>query len=129
VAAIDILPTLLGLAGIEAPAEVAGRDLLGVDRAELALRPVISVNAPRNGGPTLVTARAEGFRYTLELESGREWLAPVDGKPNGGTRGTAAPRELAAGLRAAVRGLRIVQSRVELDADEKQKLRALGYVE
>jgi arylsulfatase A-like enzyme len=125
----DILPTLLGLAGIEGPAGITGRDLLGDDPAELALRPVISINAPPKDGPTLITARAEGFRYTLELESGSESLAPIEGGPNGGTRDAAAPRELAERLRASVQGLPIVQRRIELDADEEQKLRALGYIE
>jgi arylsulfatase A-like enzyme len=127
VATYDVLPTLLGRVGIAAPPGVTGRDLLAGDVASLAQRPVVTVNSPRNGrGPTLVTARAEGFRYTRELETGREWIAAVEGvdaAPAGLTP------ELLARLREAVSGLSVPGERAPLDPEVEANLRALGYAE
>jgi arylsulfatase len=124
--ASDVMPTLLNLAGIPVPPGTRGRDLLGDPRASLAARPAISINAPREGAPTLVSARAGGFRYTLDVRSGTEWLAAVD---DGRDARAEVPEEIAARLRATARDLPLVAERLKLDADEEQRLRALGYVE
>jgi len=121
--ASDIMPTLLRLAGIEVPGGTTGRDLLGDSRASLAARPAITINAPREGAPTLVSARAQGFRYTLDVRSGADWFAPVRDADE------EVPPGIAARLRATTRGLPLVSERLQLDADEEEKLRALGYVE
>jgi hypothetical protein len=95
--------------------------------ASLALRPVVSVNSPRNGrGPTLVTARAGGLRYTRERESGREWVAAVDGSADASAEPSP---ELLARLRAAAQALRVPTERAPLDPETEANLRALGYAE
>jgi arylsulfatase len=124
--ASDIMPTLLSLAGIEVPPGTRGQDLLGDARASLADRPAVTINAPREGAPTLVSARAQGFRYTLDVRSGRDWLAAVNDQ---GDAREDVPAEIAARLRATTLGIPLVNERLKLDADEEERLRALGYVE
>jgi arylsulfatase A-like enzyme len=124
--ASDIMPTLLHLAGIEVPPGTRGRDLFGDGRASLAARPAITINAPREGAPTLVSARAQGFRYTLDVRSGSDWLAAVH---DGGDAPAEVPAEVAARLRATTLGIPLVSERLKLDADEEERLRVLGYVE
>jgi arylsulfatase len=124
--ASDIMPTLLHLAGIQVPPGTRGSNLLGNARASLATRPAISVNAPREGAPTLVSSRVQGFRYTLDVRSGSEWLAAVH---DGGGTPSEVPAEIAARLRATTLDIPLVSERLKLDADEEERLRALGYVE
>ena len=120
------MPTLLSLAGLPVPPGTAGRDLLGDGREALALRPAITVNAPRAGASTLVTTRAQGFRYTLDLGTGSDAFAALRDDGDGRVQ---VPAEIASRLRATARDLPLVGERLKLDADEEDRLRALGYVE
>ena len=141
VSLIDIAPTLLELAGIDAPGAMQGKSLVrltaGIDDEEVRDR---ALYAQR---------RLAGDRYVVAVRRGKEkWLAgPLDADANVVDLGTdpheksprtsEAIRSQANGLRAAYRaeGEALFASfgedgaPVHLDPETRDRLRALGYVD
>jgi arylsulfatase A-like enzyme len=135
---VDVYPTILSLAGVEAPAEIVGRNLaplvLGRQRA-LDLPPAFSFLHPYLRSirlPDLKVIEAlpggEAVLYDLTRDPGEQ--AFLDVAASG--RGIRAQRE----LREFVQGLdekkasmeRTGSGSLETDADSLKRLRSLGYV-
>jgi arylsulfatase A-like enzyme len=123
VAAVDLMPTLLGLLGLESPSEIAGRD----------------VRAPVAGGARYIVAELANqkallrgeWKMVLHLEPPQSALSRVD--LSGAPLGPAGPKaeRTAAAMRTVLEELarRASSAPVEgLDEESVRALRALGYL-
>ena len=129
---LDIAPTLLSLAGVEAPPEMRGESLLpllaGGESRVVVAEGLLS-------GATEQVVIADGFKLLVDEEDAQPALFSMDEDP-GERRDLAAeePERVSALRRRldALEGLRLPRrrkARVEEDEETLEALRALGYLE
>jgi len=133
---VDVAPTLLALAGVDAPPDLAGRPLPHADAAAAPSAPSVSYYHFANDQPYEAWSLRDG-RWKLawvrwRSEAGpRVQLFDLDADP--GERAPLAGdpervRALRAGLEARRAAAAAVRSRsIELGAEMREELRALGY--
>jgi arylsulfatase len=129
-ALVDVLPTALGLVGIEAPPGYPGRDLFAAD-AERA-RPEIYLSTLLGGPKLHVGLVVDGFKYELRSgeEPGEVLYRIGDEERDLSSEEPARLAELRERLLRVRAGLVAGRElRQEIGPEERARLRALGYAE
>jgi arylsulfatase A-like enzyme/Flp pilus assembly protein TadD len=130
---IDLLPTLLSLAGLTTPPGLRGRDLSGrlFDRGTLEPQGIYAEALyPRYhfGWSELLSLTDDRFRY---IKAPREELYDLERDPGERTNIVAERGQAAAALRGALDALvagRDIDRPSPVSDDDRQRLAALGYV-
>jgi arylsulfatase A-like enzyme len=129
---VDVMPTLLALAGLSVPSGLDGRDLRGPARPAQAS--LVSEATHRNDQARLATA---DLRLILEFDGARTLLYDAEQDPHERRDVSAARRGTTRRLRetlerrlaeAAARGRSLERGSREMDAQTRERLRALGYL-
>ena len=129
VSIVDVAPTLLRLAGLGVPGGMQGKDLL--------LRPgdahevYAETQYPRTLGWSALTALVDDRWKVIATEGGGEELYDLENDP--GERENASARrgetvQAAVARLAAVRSAETAPAAVAVNAEARERLRALGYV-
>ncbi len=144
-AVLGVAPTLLGLAGVGIPSELDGRDLLGEAAADGPQPPLFFdddwVRGVRLGRWKLIVASEEARARFAELRLaglGAETLFDLEADPRETRDRSAARPDVVRRLRALLEvrfaplereASRAAARPAPLDAERRQRLRALGYAE
>jgi arylsulfatase A-like enzyme len=128
VQAMDVTPTILSALGLPVPDGLTGRDALAARAGPPDNPPTVIVNSPRFGYASRISARTREYKYVLEIESGKESLYHLPTDPEETIDLITERSEIAAELRETALSLPIVTRGDAPDAEELDRLRALGYV-
>jgi arylsulfatase A-like enzyme len=130
---IDLMPTLLGFAGVTPPPGVQGRDFASPTGDE---EDGVSFATATQRKPGLYSLRTKRFKLLYNIDSGRAWLFDLLADP-GERRDLAARRPGVVDELRDLLGLHIAESvadgTLELEAAEvpedlRERLKSLGYV-
>jgi len=111
------------------PDGVTGRDVLAARAEPGEEPPAVIVNSPKSGYTSRISARSREYKYVLEHETGKESLYHLPTDPEERIDVIAEQPDVAAELRGAALALPIVTRGDAPDAEELDRLRALGYVQ
>lgn len=128
----DVAPTLLAALGLPIPDSMMGRDLLAPDAEQHSFEnPVLAVNAGFGNWPDLVSARANEYKYVLNVESGIGALYDLSQDPDESRDLSEALPDVAVRLRETAELLPLGgrDQPADLSPEETDRLRALGYVD
>ncbi len=133
---VDVMPTVLGAAGLDCPAQCQGRDLFGGTKAPAAV-----YAEEDHEGNVLESIRTRDWKLVVANEGNPRGLEPLElfdlGADPGETRNLAASKtERVAELKEQMQQLaKMAGSHAvsgvegEINADDAERLRALGYME
>jgi arylsulfatase A-like enzyme len=144
VSVIDIMPTLLSIAGIEPPASLQGRDLSSMFAASLIEPPAgnnndddVSHGTATSDRPGLHALRTRRHKLILDVDSGETWLFDMETDP--GERENLADQRMEMVRRLREELLTHLAESTARGALEKriapvpgelvERLRSLGYVQ
>ena len=129
VSLVDVAPTLLRLAGLGVPGGMQGRDLLS--RPGDAHEVYAETLYPRTLGWSALTALVEDRWKVIAPEGGGEELYNLENDPGERENASARRRETvqaAVARLAALRSVETAPAAAAVNAEARERLRALGYV-
>ena len=134
---VDVMPTLLAVAGTETPAGAQGRDVSPVlEGREIAPRKITFATATQPE-PGLYSARTSGHKLILDLDSTWERLFDLTRDPDEQRDTMSADSAVAADLRhrllthisESVADGKLETETTTLSPQEQERLKALGYLQ
>jgi arylsulfatase A-like enzyme len=133
---VDLMPTLLALAGATAPGTVQGRDLSGVMRGGRGDRSAVAFGTSTMGAPGLYSVRSTTHKLLFDAFSGKAQLFDLRQDPAERRDVSAEQPQIArelrdrltAHLRESVAGGTLEARTIALPAEDRARLEALGYL-
>jgi len=133
---VDLMPTLLALAGARAPDSVQGRDLSRVLRGGRGDRSGVAFGTSTMGAPGLYSVRSATHKLLFDAFSGKMQLFDLARDPaekrdvSAEQAGVARQlrERLTAHLRDAVAGGTLEAKTIVLPVEDRERLEALGYL-